>query len=171
MAFVMPKLEQAGTAAFLKKVLTRAILIFGIGLFLNWSPFVRWSGESLVFRHWVDPENPNNGIRILGVLQRIALSYLFASMIVYFFKLRGAFVASMVILLGYWMLCMFLGTPGDQYSLNGFFGTDIDKAILGIPHMYKGEGIPFDPEGLVSVNVRSAIHGCSTIRSTAAPIW
>ena len=56
----------------------------------------------------------------------------------------------MIILLGYWMLCMFLGTPGDQYSLNGFFGTDIDKAILGIPHMYKGEGVPFDPEGLVS---------------------
>jgi predicted acyltransferase len=150
MAFVMPKLEQAGTAAFLKKVLTRAILIFGIGLFLNWSPFVRWSGESLVFKHWVDPENPNNGIRILGVLQRIALSYLFASLIVYFFKLRGAFVASMAILLGYWMLCIFFGTPGDQYSLNGFFGTDIDKAVLGIPHMYKGEGVPFDPEGLVS---------------------
>ena len=72
MAFVMPRLEQAGTAAFLKKVITRAVLIFGIGLFLNWSPFVRWSGESLVFKQWVDPENPNNGIRILGVLQRIA---------------------------------------------------------------------------------------------------
>ncbi|HTE24097.1 acyltransferase family protein [Flavitalea sp.] len=150
MAFVMPRMEQAGTAAFLKKVITRAVLIFAIGLFLNWSPFVRWSGESLVFKHWVDPENPNNGIRILGVLQRIALSYLFASLVVYFFKLRGAFVASMAILLGYWMLCMFLGTPGDQYSLNGFFGTAIDKAVLGTSHIYKGEGVPFDPEGLVS---------------------
>jgi predicted acyltransferase len=150
MAFVMPRLEQAGTAAFLKKVITRAVLIFAIGLFLNWSPFVRWSGESLVFKPWVDAENPNTGIRILGVLQRIAISYLFASLIVYFFKLRGAFVASVIILLGYWMLCMFLGTPGDQYSLEGFFGTNIDKAVLGIPHMYKGEGMPFDPEGLVS---------------------
>jgi predicted acyltransferase len=150
MAFVMPRLEQAGTAAFLKKVITRAVLIFAIGLFLNWSPFVRWSGESLVFKPWVDAENPNTGIRILGVLQRIAISYLFASLIVYFFKLRGAFVASVIILLGYWMLCMFLGTPGDQYSLDGFFGTNIDKAVLGIPHMYKGEGMPFDPEGLVS---------------------
>jgi predicted acyltransferase len=150
MAFVMPKLEQAGTAAFLKKVITRAVLIFAIGLFLNWSPFVRWSGESLVFKSWVDPENPNSGIRILGVLQRIAISYLFASLIVYFFKLRGAFVASVIILMAYWMLCMFLGTPGDQYSLDGFFGTNVDKAVLGIPHMYKGEGVPFDPEGLVS---------------------
>jgi len=150
MAFVMPRLEQAGTNAFLKKVLTRAVLIFAIGLFLNWSPFVRWSGESLVLKPWVDAENPNNGIRILGVLQRIAISYLFASLIIYFLKLRGAFVAAMVILLGYWMLCLFLGTPGDPYSMNGFFGTDVDKAVLGIPHMYKGEGVPFDPEGLVS---------------------
>jgi predicted acyltransferase len=150
MAFVMPRLEQAGNGVFLKKVITRTLLIFAIGLFLNWSPFVRWSGESLVVKSWVDPENPNNGIRILGVLQRIALSYFFASLIVYFFKIRGAFFASFLILTGYWLLCLFAGAPGDPYSINGFFGTSVDKAVLGIPHMYKGEGIPFDPEGLVS---------------------
>ena len=44
----------------------------------------------------------------------------------------------------------FTGNPSDPYSLNGWFGTDIDKNILGIAHMYKGEGIPFDPEGLMS---------------------
>ncbi|MBS1935850.1 MAG: DUF5009 domain-containing protein, partial [Bacteroidetes bacterium] len=40
--------------------------------------------------------------------------------------------------------------PGDPYSMQGYFGVDIDKSILGIPHMYKGEGVPFDPEGLTS---------------------
>ena len=149
LAFVMPRLENAGRAAFLKKIFKRSLLIFGIGLFLNWSPFAKWSGESLVFKYWVDPQNTETGIRILGVLQRIALCYLFASLILYFFKIRGAFVASAIILLGYWILCLW-GNPADPFSLEGWFGTSIDKKILGVPHMYKGEGIPFDPEGLVS---------------------
>lgn len=149
LAFVMPRLEEAGRATFLKKIFKRSLLIFGIGLFLNWSPFVKWSGESLVFKYWVDPQNAETGIRILGVLQRIALCYLFASLILYYFKIRGAFVASAIILLGYWILCLW-GNPADPFSLEGWFGTTIDKKILGVPHMYKGEGVPFDPEGLVS---------------------
>ena len=52
-------------------------------------------------------------------------------------------------LFGYWGLCAFLG-QGDPYSLEGWFGTAIDKQILGVAHMYKGEGVPFDPEGIVS---------------------
>ncbi|MBO9635335.1 MAG: DUF5009 domain-containing protein [Chitinophagaceae bacterium] len=150
MAFVLPRLEAAGTPVFLKKVFKRSILIFAIGLFLNWSPFLKWSDGSLVFRQWVDPNNPDSGVRILGVLQRIAISYLFASLIVYFLKLRGSIIVSIVILLFYWIFTWGLGTPGDPYSLNGYFGTQIDKNILGVAHMYKGEGVPFDPEGLTS---------------------
>lgn len=149
MAFVMPKMETAGSAVVLKKIFKRALLIFAIGLFLNWSPFFSWNGDHLVFRHWVNPDNPQNGVRILGVLQRIALCYLFASLIIYFCKPRGAFVVAAVLLLSYWALCL-LFNPADPYSISGWFGTDIDKKILGIPHMYKGEGIPFDPEGIMS---------------------
>jgi predicted acyltransferase len=47
------------------------------------------------------------------------------------------------------MLCYVLN-PADPYSLKGWFGTGIDKAILGKVHMYRGEGIYFDPEGLMS---------------------
>jgi predicted acyltransferase len=149
MAFVMPRLEAAGTGPFLEKVIKRTLLIFAIGLFLNWAPFVRWDGDQLAFRHWVNPANPENGVRILGVLQRIALCYCFASIIIYFLKIRGAFVAAGVLLLGYWLLCL-LGNPADPYSINGWFGTAIDKKILGVAHMYKGEGFAFDPEGLMS---------------------
>jgi len=149
MAFVMPKMETAGTPAFLKKIFRRALLIFAIGLFLNWSPFVSWNADQLAFRYWVNPANPETGVRILGVLQRIALCYLFASLLIYFLKPRGAFVAAAVLLLGYWLMCM-LGNPSDPYSISGWFGTSIDKKILGTAHMYKGEGIAFDPEGLVS---------------------
>lgn len=150
MAFVFPRLEQAGSKVFLRKVLTRTILIFLIGLFLNWSPFVQWRSGELVFQHWVDPVHPDKGVRILGVLQRIALCYLFASLIIFYFKLRGAFFMAFLLLVFYWALCLFLGDPPDPYSLNGYFGNSIDRAILGIPHLYKGEGVPFDPEGLAS---------------------
>lgn len=144
MAFVMPRLQAGGDAVFWKKVLTRTALIFLIGVFLNWFPFVRYdSNGALVARKW-------ETLRIMGVLQRIALSYFFASVAVYYLKLRGSFVLSLFILLGYWFLCI-AANPADPFSLHGWFGTEVDKAILGEKHMYKGEGIPFDPEGLMSL--------------------
>jgi len=149
MAFVMPRLEAAGDAIFWKKVIKRTVLIFLIGLFLNWWPFVKWSDDQLVFRPWVDPQNPNSGVRIFGVLQRIALCYFFASVLVYYLKARKAFYTGLVLLLLYWVLCI-VGNPVDPFSLKGWFGTDIDRSILGTAHLYKGEGVPFDPEGLMS---------------------
>lgn len=149
MSFVMPRLQASGDALFWKKVIKRTLLIFGIGLFLNWWPFVSWKDGHLAFIQWVNPLNPNNGVRILGVLQRIAIAYFFASIIIYYLKLKGAYYLSLLLLLGYWLLC-WAANPADPYSRTGWFGTDIDKMILHIPHMYKGEGYPFDPEGLMS---------------------
>lgn len=149
MAFVIPKLQDAGQAVFWRKVLKRTTLIFVIGLFLNWWPFVQWVGDELRFRAWVDPDNAAHGVRIFGVLQRIALSYFFAAVLVYFFKPKSVIYISFIVLLAYWGLCAFLG-QGDPYSLEGWFGTAIDKQVLGVAHLYKGEGVPFDPEGLMS---------------------
>ena len=149
MAFVIPRLQDAGQAVFWRKVIKRTLLIFAIGLFLNWWPFVQWVGDDLRFREWVDSGNGERGVRIFGVLQRIAVSYFFASILVYFFKPKSLVYLSALILLGYWGLCAFLG-EGDPYSLEGWFGTAVDKRVLGVAHMYKGEGVPFDPEGLMS---------------------
>jgi len=151
LAFVLPRLQAAGDAVFWKKVIKRTLLIFLIGLFLNWWPFTRWQNNELVASGWtwMNGEGKLFGVRIFGVLQRIALCYFFASVIAYYLKPKGAFLAGFVLLLIYWALCV-LGNPVDPYSLSGWFGTDIDKAILGEVHMYKGEGIPFDPEGLPS---------------------
>ena len=149
MALTMPKLEAAGTSTFWKKIIKRTILIFLIGLFLNWWPFVRWQSDSLNFKHWVDPVSPENGIRILGVLQRIAICYFLASVILYYFKAKQSLYITLTLLVVYWILCV-LGNPADPYSLSGWFGTDVDKKILGVAHMYKGEGVAFDPEGIMS---------------------
>jgi len=143
MSFVMPKLALGTANDFWGKVIKRTLLIFAIGLFLNWSPFVKWSDNHLVFKVW---EN----VRILGVLQRIALCYFFASVIVYYGKSRMALFIGMMILVIYWVLNILLGVPGHEYSLSGYFGNAIDQSILGVSHIYKGEGVPFDPEGLVS---------------------
>jgi len=152
MAFVMPRLEQGGDAVFWKKVATRSLLIFAVGLFLTWWPFVKWSGDHLVFKPWefTDDKGQPQGVRLLGVLPRIALCYFFAAIIVYYLKLRKAFYLGLLILILYWMLSYFLGDPADPYSMKGWFGNAVDKALLGEAHMYKGEGMPFDPEGIMS---------------------
>ena len=155
LSFVMPRLQAGGDIVFWKKVLIRSILIFAIGLFLTWWPFVKWSDDHLVFKHWVDPKNPASGIRILGVLARIAICYFFASIIIYYLKPKGAFYAGAILLLLYWVLCFVFGDKADPYSITGWFGNKVDQAILHEPHIYHGEkvnGLPyaFDPEGIMS---------------------
>jgi len=152
MSFVMPRMQEKGPGYFWKKVITRTLLIFFIGLLLNWSPFLMWSDDHIVIKpwEWTTADGVLHGIRILGVLQRIAIAYFFASLIIYFFKTKGVFVISGIILLLYWFLCFALGDKTDPYSLSGYFGTHLDKAILGEAHMYHGEGVAFDPEGIAS---------------------
>lgn len=156
LAFVMPRLEAGGDAVFWKKVIKRTLLIFAIGLFLNWWPFARWQDDQLVASGWtwINSKGGVSGVRILGVLQRIALCYFFASVIIYYLKQRGAFLVGLIILLLYWLLCI-AGNPADPYSLTGWFGTNVDMAILHDAHMYHGEKLnnlpyAFDPEGLMS---------------------
>ena len=141
LAFVMPRLEEKNI--FWQKVIKRTLLIFIIGLLLNWFPFVKYDDAGKLVA------KPFENLRIFGVLQRIALSYFFASVIVHFFKVRGSFVASFFILLFYWFLCV-AANPADPFSLAGWFGSKVDLALLGDKHMYHGEGIAFDPEGLMN---------------------
>ena len=152
MAFVLPKLEAAGESVFWKKIIRRTVLIFLIGLFLNWFPFIKWDNNHLVVKPWsyITADGKVAGVRIFGVLQRIALCYLFASVIAHYFKQKGAFVVSAFILLAYWFLCL-VANPADPFSLAGWFGTNIDLALIGEAHIYKGEGTSFDPEGLMSI--------------------
>jgi predicted acyltransferase len=142
-AFVLPRLEAMDRSAAVWKIVKRGLLIFLIGLLLNWFPFIKWENNELVGK-------PFETLRIFGVLQRIALAYMFGALIIYFFKARMAFYIAALLLLGYWVITAMAGNPADPYSLEGFWGTDLDRAILGEAHMYKGEGVAFDPEGIAS---------------------
>ncbi|MCH5716870.1 hypothetical protein [Niabella hibiscisoli] len=134
--FCTPRLKEQGEGVFWRKVIKRSVLIFIIGLFLNWYPFIRWHEGSLEFIGWVNQHNSEKGVRIFGVLQRIAVCYFFASVIAFYLKPKAAWFFSMALLLAYWAICL-LGNPTDPYSLEGWIGTDLDKIILHIPHMYK----------------------------------
>jgi predicted acyltransferase len=143
MAFALtPAVLSAPT--FHAKVFKRTLWIFGLGLFLNAAPFVRWSPEGdLVLKEL-------GNLRLLGVLQRIAVAYCMAALLVRYVPQRALPLFVGGGLLAYWGLCISFGVQGDPWSLEGFWGTGIDRALLGANHLYKGEGVPFDPEGLAS---------------------
>ena len=122
-----------------KKVFSRSITIFILGLILNAFPFVRqdWDWSSL---------------RLLGVLQRIALVYLFASIIVIKLDIKGIIKIATFLLFVYWIVLYLYGVLNsvDPYALSSNLVLYIDKLILGESHLWGGNVIPFDPEGLLS---------------------
>jgi len=87
--------EREGLAQAHLRVLRRALLLYGLGL-------IYYGGIS---QHWVD-------IRYVGVLQRIGLCYLFASLLFLNLNLRGMIAAFVALLAGYWALMTFVPVPG-----------------------------------------------------------
>lgn len=143
MSFSLSKYEEKGESAFWKKVLKRSFLIFAIGLFLSAFPFVYRENGDLVLK---DLSN----IRIMGVLQRIALCYFFASVILHYLNLKKALWLSAAILLVYWGVMWYFGDQPDPYSLQGNAALKFDLLIFPEENLWKGFGVPFDPEGLLS---------------------
>lgn len=114
------------------KILKRVVIIFLLGLLLNF--FGKFE-----FAH----------LRIMGVLQRIALAYGAAAILVLIVKGAWRWLLGFGLLFAYWGLLWAFG-DGAPYSLEGNIVGKIDLLILGKDHIYGGFGIPFDPEGLLS---------------------
>lgn len=66
----------------------------------------QWDHDSLSFISWESSDE--NGVRIMGVLQRIAIAYFFASVIAYYFKEKMVLWISGALLVIYWLLTLFL---------------------------------------------------------------
>ncbi|MEN2283667.1 DUF5009 domain-containing protein [Algoriphagus sp. SE2] len=144
MSFSMKKLQDMPTVDFFKKVGKRAFLIFFIGWLLNAFPFydISDSGE-FSFINITE-------VRLFGVLQRIALGYFFAAIILYLGGVKLGWIFSGVALLGYWAIMLVFGDSADPFGLTGNAAIKLDLALVGEGRMYGGEGIPFDPEGILS---------------------
>jgi predicted acyltransferase len=132
MFYSFKKFEKGITAVSFKKVIKRTIIIFLLGLFLNLFPKFNF-------------EN----VRFLGVLQRIAIAYGFAALLCLQFNVKVLKYIFVSILLGYWGL-LYFGNPIDPYAQTGNLVQQLDLALLGENHMWKGLGFAFDPEGLLS---------------------
>ena len=163
LALVMPRFQTGPPAHFWARWARRGVLIFAIGLALNSITLWRFEGAALVLKDGV-------ALRYMGVLQRIALAWMLAAALLWLWRvvlrvgagtgqveggpgassLRAPLWLAASLLLAYWAMCEAWGQPGQVYSLEGHFGTAIDRAWLGPAHLYQGEGAPFDPEGLAS---------------------
>jgi predicted acyltransferase len=144
MSFVMPKWDKLAQSQVLWKILKRTAIIFLLGYLMYWFPFVKRdvAGNIVSF--------PFDETRVFGVLQRIALCYGIASLIVYYCKPKTAVLLAVLFLFAYWILLYVLSNGGDPLSLKGNAVLQIDAWLLGEKHLHHGEGLAFDPEGLLS---------------------
>jgi predicted acyltransferase len=94
--FSIPRLiERAGLRAAIRRIVTRSVLLFLLGIFYM-------GGIAHGF----------NNVYLAGVLHRIAVAYFFAALIFCFFRLRAMAVICVVLLVGYWALMTFVPVPG-----------------------------------------------------------
>ena len=140
MTLSLSKLSERGASRkeLLIKTTERAALIFLVGLALHSFPWIGYDFST---------------IRIPGVLQRIAIAYLGASVIYLFIRTtQMRVVAVAVLLFGYWALQTLVPVPGGMTGVlrPGLdLGAYIDRAVFTEAHLWKSAKT-WDPEGLLS---------------------
>jgi len=144
MSFVMLKWSRLSQSQVLAKIFKRTLIIFLLGFLMYWFPFVHYNDQHQLVA------NPFDHTRVMGVLQRIALGYCFASLMVLYLKPKPIFLLSVILLFAYWVILLLFGDTADPYNMMTNAGTKLDRWLLGPDHLYHGEGVPFDPEGVLS---------------------
>jgi predicted acyltransferase len=96
LVFSLSKLiETEGREAAIKRIIIRSLVLFLLGV-------LYYGGFS---KHFAD-------VRLLGVLQRIALCYLAAGLLFCFLRLNGLVAVVVALLVGYWSLLTYVPVPG-----------------------------------------------------------
>lgn len=140
MAQSFRNIENIEKPALAMKAFKRMLIIFGIGLLLNWFPFYTTHISEL---------------RIFGVLQRIALAYFLAALITIYIKDKWHLPLTIGILILYYIVLM-VGVSDGPLDLMTNLVRKIDIFLVGEHHLYhnyafEGNKVYFDPEGLLSV--------------------
>ncbi len=164
MAFSLARFDRLSMPAA-RKIGKRGLLIFMLGLLLNAFPFYPLSTDpSLSFgENW---SAWASHLRIMGVLQRIALCYVFASVLVLLLRKTRRIVAAVIGLsVLYTGILLVFGTAPGPFSYEGNAANEVNTFLLGKNHVYKvfsradGTVCGFDPEGIL--DTLSAI--CTTL--------
>lgn len=132
--------------SLLLRITRRTIILFLLGLFINGFPYF----------------NLGN-LRVMGVLQRIALCYFFASIVFLFAKSKWQLLLTAAIPLIYWAMLVLVPVPGygaGVLNKDGNLAAYLDRLLLG-GHLYAGT---WDPEGILSTlpAVATALIGVLT---------
>jgi predicted acyltransferase len=110
-------------------------------------PFLQFEPELAISPHLFK-------LRLMGVLQRIALCYMVASLMYLFLKPHIVYGIGIGLLLLYWALMEWVYVPGygagNLDSEAGNLAAYIDRIIIGEKHLWAGAGRLRDPEGLFS---------------------
>ena len=136
------KFQFQPSAAVIRKIVRRTVLIFLIGWGIYWFEFA-CEGDFFPFAH----------IRILGVLPRIALCYGIVSLLALYVRPKGLAWIAGFLLLGYAFLLHFGNGYAQDAGVNilAVWDTNVlvwDTNVLGYEHLYHKS--PVDPEGLTS---------------------
>lgn len=126
---------------FLRRVVRRAALIFLLGVLMYWYPFVAhgdggWSAK------------PFAETRLTGVLQRIALCYLLASLLARYLTPRRLLLAAVALVAAHWAILLVFSPAGEAFGRYHNAGTLLDLWLIGPDHLYRHDH-GFDPEGLL----------------------
>ena len=137
------------TAPAVKKVFKRGFLLYITGFLLTAYPFFPADShpDTTAWQNWLEWAG---NLRLMGVLQRISLCYILASVLVLWLRApkKLAIAAGALCVLHLALLLIFAG-PEGAFSLEGNFARKVDLVLLGEQHMYDGYGLPFDPEGIL----------------------
>ncbi|HZV35253.1 MAG TPA: DUF5009 domain-containing protein [Verrucomicrobiae bacterium] len=145
------RLERGETRATLfTHALRRAVILFALGFFLAFFSYLINGSYAKAggFSPWFADIGAN--IRIMGVLQRIAICYLVATTIFLSTRLRGQITSLIALLAGYWLLMKLVPVPGHGAGVltkDGNFSAYVDQIVLG---QHTWHALPWDPEGIVS---------------------
>jgi|WetSurMetagenome_2_1015567.scaffolds.fasta_scaffold00001_121 predicted acyltransferase len=115
------------------RIIRRVVALFALGLFLNIFPYFSRDYSTL---------------RIMGILQHIALVYLIGAVLCLSLRKNYLWIAVAIILIFIWILLALFRGP-DPYGLESNVVRRIDMFILGKAHLYQGFSSPFEPHGLV----------------------
>jgi predicted acyltransferase len=145
LAFSKAMAKGAHDTDLVKKTFTRSVIIFGLGLMMAGYPYFTLDPSFGIHKNLAE-------IRVMGVLQRIAICYLVAS--VMFIKLQPRTIVYSIgaILVGYWAAMTLIPVPGHGAGMIDESHTNlaawIDQLIFADVHLYRNG--PYDPEGLFS---------------------
>ncbi len=118
-------LEQGGKAAAVKRVLRRGILLFAVALFYSGGFTNNW---------------PN--IRLVGVLNRIALAYTATGLLFIFLKPRALVAVCVSLLVGYWALMSFSPIRDIQLTRSSIAAIAEDAGDKKVAKYYRNEDSP-----------------------------